>query len=467
MPERTLIKSARLVSAGVPLEHDIADVLIEDGKVAAIGMDLVVESAEVIDAQHKILAPGFVDGHRHVWQTQLRNVCTDFSLWEYVLHIRLVWSTLYTDEDVYLGNYLGALEALDAGITTIVDHCHAINSPEHADAAVRGLLDSGIRGIFCFGTFPNEPRVPVDVPTDPEWRYKAAKTIRNGLLSSDSGLIQFGFAPLELEGFPFEVVSREIEFARSLNSAALSCHIATGAYDRGNQMAKSLRDKGILGPDFLLVHGSSFTDEEIDIIRDAGAGIISTPETDLQMAMGHPVASRAHEAGARTGLGIDIVSNFAGDMFAQMRLGLQAERGVRNAEFDRAKKPPRKISPKAESFLEMATLGVARAIHKENVIGSLEVGKDADLILVSTDALHMMPTPDPIGGLVMNARPSDIECVMVAGRFVKRDGKLIDDDLGRLRNRFRDSASILRSRFKQEYLDAAFQAPLIQELAPE
>ena len=458
MVERLHIRQARLVSIGTFGLADVADVLVEDGKIAAIGPDLVVGSAEVIQARGMILAPGFVDTHRHVWQTQLRTVATDWSLFDYVVNIRRVFSTLYTAEDVYLGNHIGALEALDAGITTIVDHCHILNSPEHAELAVSGLQDAGIRGIFCYGTFHNEPRVATRIPSDLNWRYATAEALRAGRLSDDHGLIQFGFAPAEAEAMPFDALKQELSIARRLGSAAISCHVAVGAYDRGNRLVEKLAEHGLLGPDLLFVHGSSLTGGELDLIRESGAGISATPETELQMGMGFPVASRALEAKVRVGLGVDIVSNYSGDMFSQMRLGLQSTRAVRNQAYETAGLAPAVISPKAADYLEMATLGGARAIRKDKEIGSIEVGKAADLILVATDSIHMTPALNPVGALVLNARPSDIDTVLVAGKFLKRGGRLIHADLPRMRERFQTSANAIQDRLLPAYVETAYVA---------
>jgi cytosine/adenosine deaminase-related metal-dependent hydrolase len=454
--ERLHIRQARVVSSGPDRLPDVTDILVEDGIIVEIAPSLLADSAEVVEARGMLLAPGFVDTHRHIWQTQLRTVATDWSLLDYLANIRLVYSTLYTADDVYLGNYIGALEALDAGITTIVDHSHILNSPDHVEAAVSGLQDSGIRGTFCYGTFHNEPRVPTNIPRDPSWRYSTAASLRKGRLSSDDGLIQFGFAPYEAEGMPFEALVQEIAIARQFESAAVSCHVAMGAYDREHRLVERLAEQGLLGPDLLFVHGSTLTDREIELIREAGAGISSTPETELQMGMGFPVASRAFEANVRVGLGVDIVSNYSGDMFSQMRLGLQSTRAVRNRGFQEAGVAPAVITPTARSYLEMATLGGARAIRKDGKIGSIEVGKAADLILVSTDAIHMTPVLDPVGALVLNARPSDIDSVLVAGRFVKRGGKLRHADLARTRERFVASAAAIQDRLSPAYVEAGY-----------
>ena len=418
-----------------------ADILVRAGRIAEIRPGIAADAADVIDATDMIVAPGFVDTHRHVWQTQLRTVATDWSLLDYLVHMRLVASTFYTADDAYLGNLVGALEALDAGVTTLVDHCHILNTPDHAEEAARGLQDAGIRAIFCFGTYANAPRVPMDVPADPDWRFRAAEGLRRGRLASDSGLVRFGFAPQEAEAITIEDLAREIGFARELGAAAISCHVAMGPYDGGSHCVARMGEAGLMGPDLLFVHGAALTDEELALIRAADAGISATPETELQMGMGFPVAYRAREQGIRTGLGVDVVSNYAGDMFMPMRLGLQATRAARNAELGASGKAPGRISPLAVEALRLATLGGAEAVHMDAEIGSLAVGKRADIVVVATDAIHMTPAHDAVGALVLNARPSDVHAVLVDGRVVKRDCQLVGVDWPALRARFQRSCA--------------------------
>ena len=152
-----------LVGGGTVVSMDPAigvlpqgDVLIAGDTIVEVAPRIAAGDAEAIDARHAIVSPGFVDTHRHVWQTQLRTCATDWSLFDYFCRMRSIFGSFYSPEDAYLGNYVGALEALHAGITTLVDHSHIMNSPEHADEAVRGLQESGIRGTFCYGLYPNQ-----------------------------------------------------------------------------------------------------------------------------------------------------------------------------------------------------------------------------------------------------------------------------------------------------------------------
>src|SRR6516225_7675869 len=128
---KTIIRGGRLLPMAEAAKTS-ADILVDDGKIVAIAPNISAD-AEAIDASDGIVLPGLVDTHRHVWQTQLRTVATDWSLFDYFVEMRSGYSTFYTAEDAYLGNLVGALEALDAGVTTLVDHCHIINSPDHAE----------------------------------------------------------------------------------------------------------------------------------------------------------------------------------------------------------------------------------------------------------------------------------------------------------------------------------------------
>ena len=442
---RLLIRGGRVLTMDARLgDLDEADILVEGDRIAAVAARVDAGDAPSIDAAGMIVLPGFVDAHRHVWQTQLRTVATDWSLFDYFSRMRSIYSSFYEPEDAYLGNYAGALEALNAGITTIVDHCHIINSPRHADEAVRGLSDAGIRGIFCYGLFPNPTQHPFRMEIRPAWRFDDARRVRREHFSAAGGLLEFGIAPTEVEAMPFEDLVAEIAFARELGAQRISCHVAMGAYDRGRRVVAQLAQAGLLHDDLLFVHGSALTEEELEAVRDGGAGIAATPETELQMGMGHPVTARALERGVKIGLGVDIVSNYAGDMFAPMRLQLQAQRGWDNA---RLEAPPRAVRFKAREVLELATIGGARALGLESRVGSLAPGKQADIILIRTDAINMVPVSDPIGAVVLNANIHDVDTVLVAGRTVKRSGALVGVDWAELSERLRRSQRRIATGF--------------------
>ena len=417
-----LIKNATVVTMDDALGvlHN-CDILIEGDVIAKIGTTITSNDAELIDATTSIVCPGFIDTHRHTWQTQLRTVCTDDSLADYFAHIRNTLAPCYTADDVYWGNYVGALESLNAGITYLVDHSHVNITPDHADAAVRGLRDAGIRGTYCYGTFENPPHptIKVDIPTG-DWRRDDARRIREKYFS-EPGLLRFGLAPKEVEMMEITDIAEDIRFAREIGAELITGHIAVGRREGGRRTLKELSSTGALSSDILLSHGSGLTDEELTIIHDHKISLSTTPETELQMGMGHPVAFRAKEHGCTASLGMDIVSNVPVDMFAQMRLLLQAQRQHDFDKFGRSAQ----LKGKTADVLHMATIGGAEAVNLQSEIGSISVGKKADLIIISTKDIGMTPWKDPLGLIVLYAHPSHVDTVFVGGKVMKRDGKLI------------------------------------------
>ena len=158
---RTIIRNAFIVTVDPDLGNiDGCDLLIVDDRIEAIGKSLDVSDAHEIDGTDFLVMPGFVDAHRHIWQGAMRGVCADWSLFNYLGGIRMNAAAAYGPDDMYAAQLHGALEAIDAGVTTVTDYCHNINSQDHAHEAIRGVKESGLRVILNFGF--NRP--PVDRP---------------------------------------------------------------------------------------------------------------------------------------------------------------------------------------------------------------------------------------------------------------------------------------------------------------
>ncbi|KAF5683510.1 putative cytosine deaminase [Fusarium denticulatum] len=339
-PNFALIKNATVLTVD-PLHGTLAnsDILIQDDRIVAIGQALPnppESNITIIDGQECIVTPGFVDGHHHMWQQLLRGVATDWSLFDYTVNMRTIYGSLYTPEDVYLSTYVAALSLINNGVTSVLEHCHIINSPDHADAAVRALQDAGIRGTFCYGFYANPP-LPDQVDArsfSHNLRLSDAARIRDKLFGQNDPaeqLLTFGVAPDEPESLPIEETITQIKQSRELGARIITMHVAMGPYDLARrQVVQSLANKGILGPHLVFSHGSSFTESELQAIKESGASIVGTPDTELQMGMGFPIVFQASDRGCRTCLGIDSTSNQGYDFIAQMRLALQAGRAQEN-----------------------------------------------------------------------------------------------------------------------------------------
>jgi len=443
-----IIKNATVVSVDKAIGTvPDCDVLIEDGLIKAVGPKMQYPSAAtVIDGTNAIVSPGFIDTHRHTWQTQLRTIGADYVLSDYILNMRQIYGSSYTVHDAYLGNFCGALDSIDNGITYLVDHSHIINSPDHADAAIKGLQDARIRATFCYAMYPNPawPGSCVDKEREeetPDWRLNDVRRISTKFFgaSQPGDLLRLGFALSEPDMTAIDRLVHEIEYARSVGCKVITGHFNFGKWDPGNCIVRQLDQRGLLGPDLLLSHGNTLADDELEAVAKHGCGISSTPDTELQMGMSHPVAFKAKDRGcSAASLGVDVCCSAPADMFAQMRLLLQAQRHLQHEAGESA---PLKMSRSCEEVLEFATMGGAKAVGLEKVIGSITPGKRADLLITRCDAPRLVPAHDPIGTLVLYANGSDIDTVMIDGELIKFEGKLTNIDWPNLRDELRTSVA--------------------------
>jgi len=424
MSERVVLRGGYVLSmdAGIG-ELPAGDVLIDDGTIAAVAEHVPAEDAEIVDVSGHVVMPGFVDTHRHTWQTPFRGVCADWTLMDYFRGIRMAISPRCSAEDIYAGNYIGALEALDAGVTTIVDFSHCNNTPEHADGALQGLRDAGIRALFAYGYYPSS----TEGFTDHAQRLADARRVREEL-AGDEGLVRMGLSLTEVGLLPFEQTMAE---ARSAQELAVPSVLHTGC-SWGSAVTGGVLEldhHGLLGPDQVHVHCNVLDQRSLRRLAERSCKVSSSPETELQMGMGHPVIGRALALGMRPSLSCDVMSSNSGDMFSQMRLGLQFERAMANDAAIARNEMPESLSLGVRDALAWATANGAHAIGLEHAIGSLSPGKQADVIVVGGSRLNMVPMADPVGCMVAQANASNVLHVLVAGRFVKRDGELVEVDM--------------------------------------
>jgi cytosine/adenosine deaminase-related metal-dependent hydrolase len=365
----------------------------------------------------------------------MRGICADWTLLDYFRGVRLQISGAYEPQDVHAGNYVGALEALDCGVTSVLDFSHCIHTPEHADAAVRGLREAGVRGVFAYGMFP-APSERTSFASADE-KLADARRVRSHEFSG-GGLLDMGLALTELGLVPFAQTRAEVELARELD-LLVTAHTGTVWNERRPPELELLAGAGLLDNRQVHVHCNACSNRELDLLAEAGAAVSVTPETELAMGMGFPVIERAVARGLLPSFGCDIVSFGRGDLFAQMRMGLQAERGRRNAEDHSHNRMPTHLDLTVRDALRFATLGGAEALGLGSVCGSLEPGKAADLVLVRTDGLHGAPMHDPVSWLVLHAGPADVDTVLVGGRVVKRAGRLEGVDVPAARRLVEDT----------------------------
>ncbi|KAF4998730.1 hypothetical protein FGRMN_3056 [Fusarium graminum] len=408
----------------VPLKNH--SLLIEGNRIVCIAADIDPPSAatEVIDCTSKIIAPGFIDTHHHVWQTQVKGRHADQTLLEYMAPGNMVCHS-YTPEDAFWGQLGGCIEALEAGTTTIVDHAHISYSPEHNNAALSGTISSGIRSIYCYcpiGRVKTWKPFALEDSLLPDWLFEQLETLCKAEPFGD-GRVTMGFA-FDFFFLPKEVIVGIYTRVRNLGIKTITSHYVPSIMD--HSVVGILESYGILDKDILLSHVNPLSDSEAKKIEEAGAAVSSTPDTELQMGHGWPVCFQDN-AKSFSSLGIDCHSNNTGSIVAQMRVGLQAERARRNETVHSTGKFPGRIQVPTQEAFQLGTIRGAKAIHMEDQLGSLEEGKIADLVIWDTLSPGMIcaAEEDPIGAIILHSAPSDIDAVIVDGHFRKRDGRLL------------------------------------------
>ena len=438
--------TATLFSGGavVSMDPEIGDlprgdVLVRGSQIMAVGTDLrhseQAQGAVVVDVTGSIVAPGFVDTHRHAWETQFRRSIPDVTdLGAYVVSTLAEIAPRYTPHDMYVGTRLAALSALDAGITTMLDFSHNSRSAAHSDAALDALVDSGIRGVHAamgphFGDW------------DHQWPADVSR-----LRDRASGLVSVRLATLATDEIAGPALAYGPELAALARDLGIWTSIDAVFGSASSRAVLRWADQGILDPTLTLIHCTGLTDDAWRAMGDAGVSVSLAPTSDAQIGLetGVPAIDEALAVGVRPGLSIDVEVALASDMFTQMRAlhAIQRMRAV-NAAHGTDTQLPRITT---RDVLDFATLQGARANGLGAVTGSLSPGKQADLLVVRAEDVNNMPLNDAVGTLVLGADARNIEAVLVAGRARKWNGDLVDVDLPALRAEVTASRDAVRAR---------------------
>lgn len=455
MADRILIKGGHVVTVDPEL-GDIAggDVLIEGDTIAQVGTDLSAD-AEVIDATGCIVIPGFVDSHRHTWETAIRNCAPDATLDDYFVEVLDSFAPLYRPEDVYASNLAGALECLNAGITTLLDWSHINNTPDHPDAGIEGLTASGIRAVYAYGS-ANTSLADYWFNSSIAIPREDVERVRGTYFSSDDGLLTMALATRGPGFCQDGVVREEWGTARDLG-IPITMHIAMGKLAGKWGMVKQLQGLGLLGPDTTYIHSCYFSDEEWGLVADSRGTISIAPQVEMQMGHGWPPVMKARSHGLRPSLSIDVVTTVPGDMFTEMRCAFSAERWRSNDSVWESEEPLPEDALTARDMLTMATLDGAHVVGLEDRTGSLTPGKQADLVVIDGTAPGVAPVIDPVGAVVLSADTSNVDTVIVGGTIHKRGGRLLAD-WDRARAAVQASSDHLREALERRNAAAEAQA---------
>jgi cytosine/adenosine deaminase-related metal-dependent hydrolase len=397
------------------------DVLVEGDRIAAVGRPGPVADADVVDARDRIVLPGLVDSHRHLWQSALRGIAADWTLGQYFARVRGVLAPHFRPEDTYAATLLGAVECLDAGVTTVVDWSHNLNSPEHADAAWQALTDAGIRAVFAYGASNDQALGERSTHT------RDVARLRAGVASDDGARVTLGMALRGPEFSGPELAEADWALARELG-LPVTVHVGGGLRGAGRHVA-ALAERGLLGADTTWVHCNMLADEELDAIAASGGRASVSPEVEAGMGHGPVALGRLRGRGIPTGLSVDVCTNVGGDLFGALRAALALERAAAHTAALAEGGTLDRLPLAAADALGMATAEGARAVGLDDRTGSLVPGRRADLLLLRTDLPNLAPVSDPVAAVALAAGVHNVDGVLVDGRWVKRDGRLVGLDV--------------------------------------
>src|SRR6202453_1713743 len=410
MSRELLIKGGHVVTVDPDLgDLPAGDVLVADGVITAVGPNLepTTTTAEVIEAAGRLVIPGLVDTHRHVWQGAIGGYTPQITGAGYGPAVLTGISLKHSPEDVYAGKMWG------------------------------GLRGSGIRGYFLYGG-------PGPATGDPNPPHPAdARRMRDQYFASGTyGRLRMGMA---LRGPCFTSAERNAEdyaFARDLG-LPISVHVGMAGTD---DAITTLQRYGLLGADVNYVHGNMLTDREFDLIAETRGTVTITPSTDMLMQFGtFPATGPALSRGIVSGFGIDTICSAGNDLFSEMRLALAAERSRANAPALASGKQVPAVDLHQRDMLRLATIDGARVWHLEDEIGSLTPGKQADIAIIDLRSPHLDGFGDPVAIMVLGAGPADVETVIVGGDIVKRQGQLVGSHVSKALDLMHQTRDRLRS----------------------
>jgi len=418
-----------------------ADVLITGQQIAAIGPNLAVpEGTLEIDATGGIVMPGMVDTHRHMWQTAMRGYGADWTLTQYFVWYYLQWGKSFRPRDIYAGNLLSAIEALDSGVTTTVDWSHGLQTTEHAEAAVDALEAVPGRFVLAYG---NIQQGPWEWSTKPEFRDFVVRRLQG---RGDMLGFQMAFDVPDSEEFQERAA---FEVARDLDVA-----VTTHAGVRGATSDKGIRlmhENGFMTPRTIYVHAATLSDDSYQRIAATGGSVSVSTESEQSAGQGYPPSWKLRQHNIPVSLSMDTSVWWSGDLFSAMRATLSADRSREHLEAHQRDETVTNHHLRAEHVVGWATRGGSQALGMDALIGSLEPGKKADLVLIKNDASPVMfPLLNPYGHVVFQASRGDVHTVIVNGRVVKFNGSLVGIDLARARQLVTETVEYLQARLGED-----------------
>jgi len=418
-----------------------ADVLISGERIVEVGTSLTVpDGTAEIDATGGIIMPGMIDTHRHMWQTAMRGYGADWTLTQYFVYYYLTWGKKFRPQDYHAGNLLAAIESIDSGVTTTVDWSHGLQTTEHADAAVDALEAVPGRFVLAYG---NIHQGAWEWATTPEFRdfYNRRIAGRGDMLG-----FQIAFDLPGVEGFPEKAA---FEVARDLG-VTVTTH--AGVYNvTGDAGIDQMYEGGYMTPGTVYVHAASLSPDSYHKIAATGGYTSISTESECNAGQGYSPTWKLRKYGIPVSLSQDTSVWWSGDIFSAMRATLNADRAMEHFEAHNKGVGLTNHILRAEDVVDYGTRGGAKALGLDSAVGSIEVGKKADIVLIKNDDSPVsFPVLHPYGHVVFQAGRGDVHTVLVNGKVVKFAHKLVGVDLAAARRAIDSTIEYLQAEHGPE-----------------
>ena len=435
-----------------------ADVLVEGKKILKVGPNLSAGGADVIDARGRIVMPGFIDTHHHQFETALRSFLADGILINdgsntpsgnttYFEFILLTFAPKYRPQDVYINELFGGLSQLDDGVTTVHDVSQIHHSPQHSDAAIQALFDTGRRA--AFGYFESAGAAIIGSNPGNQYPDDAVRIKKQWFSSSDQLVAMIMGGEVYLPGYEKAwKIGRQLGLqvaAHILSPFSIRPTLDLLAQGKGG-------DSGTLGlgPDNLFIHMTGMSDMGWQGVKDAGAQVSLAVPIEMNMRHGMPPILKMESLGMEPSLSVDVECTLTADFFTQMRSTMNVQRALVNQMvLDQGTfTPPNQYPTPAagtpallttRDVLRYGTMNGAKHLRLDGKVGSLTPGKEADIIILDATAINVAPLNQVPGAVVSLMDRTNVETVIVAGKVRKWKGKLLDVDIPSLRQQLESS----------------------------
>jgi 5-methylthioadenosine/S-adenosylhomocysteine deaminase len=420
-------------------------IFLEGNRIEALGADeppaKYQQADQIIDANQKAVMPGMVNAHTHLFQTFLRGLADDKPLLDWLKSAIWPVASVMTEEDAYVAGLLGLIENIRGGATTVVDHQYIHTQPENDDGICRAADETGLRFKLARGWadtnyHPSLMETPERIISETTRLYETWELNGNGRTKVE-------FAPLIPWGCTDETTLETWQLSQTwgagthIHVAETQDEIDMNLKTRGKRHIEWLVDLGILGPDFQLVHSVWLNDWELDQVAKYDAVVVHCPVSNMYLASGVARIPEMRSKGIRVALATDGPgSNNNQDMMETLKTTALLHKVN---QLDAMALLP-------EDVLEMACRGGAAAYGEPDQIGSLEVGKKADLVLVDLNTPLAMPVHRVPSALVYNLSARDVDTMIVDGKVLMQDKKILVLDEDQLLERARRTCKDLFQR---------------------